>query len=202
MLLKVNFFDMKLVTVQSNPSTQKLQLFTKVFLPLEKLFFIGALNFYTKVVDKLHINLLTFYDLFNETTPWNWTDDHERLFLKLKTSLTLLKQNLPFQTQNIPFYYSRRFALKIGLGALLFQLKERNKMKVIYYNSRILNPQEHKFSTLDRKLLGIVHALQIYEFIIIGSPHPIHIFTDHKLLLHCFPKKEILVHDYIELKYN
>ena len=62
-------------------------------------------------------------------------------------------------------------------------------MKVISYNSRILSPQEQKLSTLDRELLGIVHALQIYEFLIIGSPHPIHIFTDHKPLLHCFTKK-------------
>ena len=62
-------------------------------------------------------------------------------------------------------------------------------MKVISYNARILNPQEQKLSTLDRELLGIVHALQIYEFFLIGSPHPIHIFTDHKPLLHCFTKK-------------
>ena len=72
----------------------------------------------------------------------------------------------------------------IGLGAVLFQLNEQNKMNVISYNSRILNPQEQKLSTLDRELLGIVHALQIHEFFIIGSPHPIHIFTDHKPLLH------------------
>ena len=45
-------------------------------------------------------------------------------------------------------------------------------MKVISYNFRILNPQEQKLSTLDRDFLGIVHALQIYEFLIIGSPHP------------------------------
>ena len=62
-------------------------------------------------------------------------------------------------------------------------------MKVISYKSRILNPQEKKLSTLDRELLGIVHALQIYEFLIIGSPHPLHIFTDHKPILHCFTKK-------------
>ena len=62
-------------------------------------------------------------------------------------------------------------------------------MKVISYNSRILNPQEQKLSTLDRELLGIVHALQIYKFLIIGSPHPIHTFTDHKYLLYCFTKK-------------
>ena len=62
-------------------------------------------------------------------------------------------------------------------------------MKVISYNSRILNPQEQKLSTLDREHLRTVHALQIYEFLIICSPHPIHIFTDHKPLLHCFTKK-------------
>ena len=65
-------------------------------------------------------------------------------------------------------------------------------MKVISFNSRKLYPQEQYLSTLDRELLGIVHALQIYEFPIIGSPHPIHIFTDHKPLLHCFTKKAIL----------
>ena len=47
-------------------------------------------------------------------------------------------------------------------------------MKVISYNSRILNPQEQKLSTFDRELLSIVHALQVYEFLIIGSAHPIH----------------------------
>ena len=62
-------------------------------------------------------------------------------------------------------------------------------MKVISYNSLIPNAQEQKLSTLDRKLLGIVHALQIYEFLIIGSPHPIHIFTDQKPLFHGFTKK-------------
>ena len=62
-------------------------------------------------------------------------------------------------------------------------------MKVVSYNSRILNPQIQKLSTLDREFLGIVHALQIYEFPIIGSPHPIHVFTDHKPLFYCLTKK-------------
>ena len=65
-------------------------------------------------------------------------------------------------------------------------------MKVISYNSRILDPQEQKLTTPDRELLGLVHALQIYEFLIIGSPHPIHIFTDQKLLSYCFTKKRNL----------
>ena len=37
-----------------------------------------------------------------------------------------------------------------GLGAVLFQMNEENKMKVFSYNFRILNTQEQKLSTLDR----------------------------------------------------
>ena len=81
-------------------------------------------------------------------------------------------------------------------------MNEENKMRVISYNSRILNTQKQKLSTLDRELLAIVYALQIYEFLIIGSPHPIYIFTDHKPFLHCFAKKETLVQDFIEHKCN
>ena len=32
--------------------------------------FIGALNFYSKFIEKLHINLKPFYDLLHENTPW------------------------------------------------------------------------------------------------------------------------------------
>ena len=42
--------------------------------------FIGALNFHTKFIEKLHIKLKPFYDLLHENTPWKWTDEHERLF--------------------------------------------------------------------------------------------------------------------------
>ena len=44
-------------------------------------------------------------------------------------------------------------------------------------------------STIDRELLPIGYALQLFEFLIIRSLHPLHIFTDHKPLLHCFAKK-------------
>ena len=51
-----------------------------------------------------------------------------------------------------PFFITVDASL-IGLGAVLFQLKEQNQMKVISYNSRILNPQEQKLSTLYAKIL-------------------------------------------------
>ena len=50
--------------------------------------FIGALNFQTKVLEKLHINLKPFYNLLHENTPWNLTEEHEHLFQPFKTTLT------------------------------------------------------------------------------------------------------------------
>ena len=67
-----------------------------------------------------------------------------------------------------PFFITVDASL-IGLGAVQFQMNEDSKRRVISYNSGILNTQEQKLSILDRDLLAIVYALQIYTFIIIGS---------------------------------
>ena len=81
-------------------------------------------------------------------------------------------------------------------------MNEENKMRVISYNSRILNTQEQKLSTLDRELLAIVYALQIYEFLMIGSPHPNTFSQITSLYSIVSQRKEILVLDSIEHKCN
>ena len=190
MLLKVKFLGHEIGYNTIKPIHSKITAIHKIPSPTGKvalMSFIGAPNFYIKFIEKPHINLKPFYDLLHENTPWKWTEDHERLFQTLKTSLTS-NTELTIPNTKHPFFITVDASL-IGLGAVLFQLNEQNQMKVISYNSRLLNPQEQKLSTLERELLGIVHALQFYEFIIIGSPHPIHVFTDHKSLLHCFTKR-------------
>ena len=138
------------------PIQSKIAVIHKIPSPTRKvalISFIGALNYYTKVIEKLHYILKQFYDLLHENTPWKRTEEHKTLFQKLKTELTIPNIKHPF--------FITVDASLIGLGAVLFHLNEQNKMKVISYNSRILNPQEQKLSTLDRELFGIEHALQI-----------------------------------------
>ena len=78
-----------------------------------------------------------------------------KFFQKLEMSLTSETEvTLPITKH--PFFITVDASL-IGLGAVLFQLNEQNKMKVISYNSRILNPQEQKLSTLDRELFLFIH---------------------------------------------
>ena len=193
MLLKVKFLGHEIGYKTIKPIHSKFAAIHKIPSPTGKvapMSFIGALNFYIKFIEKLHINLKPFHDLLHENTPWKWTDEHETPFHKLKWSLTA-ETELTIPITKHPFFITVDASL-IGLGAVLFQLNEDNNMNVISYNSRILNPQEQKLSTLDRELLGIVHALQVFEFLIFGSPHPIHVFTAHKSLLQCFTKKGTL----------
>ena len=168
MLLEVKFLGHEIGDNTIKPIHSKNAANHKITSPTGKvalMSFIGARNFYTKFIEKLHINLKPFYDLLHENTPWKWTDEHESLFQKLKMSLTS-ETDFTIPNTNHPFFITVDASL-IGLGAVLFQLNEQNKMKVISYNSRILNPQEQKLSTLDRELLGKVRALQINEFLII-----------------------------------
>ena len=198
MLLRVKFLGHDIGYNTIKPIHSRITAIQRISSPTGKvalLSFIGALNFYTNFIGKLHINLKPFYDLLHENTPRKWTEDHERLFQTLKTSLTS-DTELTIPKTKHPFFITVGTSL-IGLGAVIFQLNEQNQMKVISYNSRILNTQEQKLSTLEREFLGIVHALQIYEFIIIGSPH---LSTFSLTINHFYTvlrKKETLVHAFM-----
>ena len=105
MLLKVKFLGHEIGYNTIKPIHSKVAAIHKIPSPTGKvalMSFIGALNFYTKLIEKLHINLKPFYNLLHENTPWKWTDEHESILKNLKY-LSLLKQNLQYQIQNIHF---------------------------------------------------------------------------------------------------
>ena len=190
MLLKVKFLGHEIGNNTIKPIPSKIEAIKRIPSPKEKkdvMQFLGSVNFYSKFIEKLHINLKPLYTLLHDDVKFQWTPELEKLFQNVKNAMTA-DTELTIPNTTHPFFITVDASL-VGLGAVLFQMNEENKMKVISYNSRILNTQEQKLSTLDRELLTIVYALQIYEFLIIGSPHPIYLFTDHKPLLHCFAKK-------------
>ena len=149
--------------------------------------FLGSVNLYSKIIEKLHIDLKPIYTLLHDDVKFQWTPELENIFQYVKNKMTAETELTTLNTKH-PFFITVDASL-VGLGAVLIQMNEENKMRVISYNSRILNTQEQKLSTLDRELLAIVYALQRYEILITESPHPIYLFTDHKPLLHCFAKK-------------
>ena len=91
MVLQVEFFGHEIDYKTSKPVNSKNAAIHKIASPTGKvaiMSFIGAFKFYTKFIEKLHINFKPFYDLLYENTPWNWTDEHKSIFQNLKLSLT------------------------------------------------------------------------------------------------------------------
>ena len=80
-------------------------------------------------------------------------------------------------------------ASSIGVGTVLFQADGKEQMQLMSCNSRLFNESEQKVAILCREITAIVYALEIYEFLIISSNHPITIFTDQKPILSLFARK-------------
>ena len=104
--------------------------------------FLGSLNFYSKFIEKLHINLKPLYTLLHDDVKFQWTPEREKIFQDVKNKMTA-ETELTIPNTKHPFFITVDASL-VGLGAVLFQMNEENKMRVISYNSRILNTQEQK----------------------------------------------------------
>ena len=172
MLLKVKFLGHQIGNNTIKPIPSKIEAIKRIPSPKEKkdvMQFLGSVNFYSKFIEKLHKDLKPLYTLLHDDIKFQWTPELEKIFQDVKNAITA-DTELTIPDTKHPFFITVDASL-FGLRAVLFQMNETNKMKVISYNSRILNTQEQKLSTLDRELLAIVYALQIYEFLIIGSPH-------------------------------
>ena len=109
---------------------------------------LGSVNFYTKFIEKLHINLKPLYTLLHDDVKFQWTPELEKIVQDVKNKMRA-ETELTIPNTKHPFFITVDASV-VGLGAVLFRMNEKNKMRVISYNSRILNSQEQKLSTLDR----------------------------------------------------
>lgn len=83
---------------------------------------------------------------------------------------------------------------KRGIGGTLFQLvghptgtegtdKLKKDMRFIMFMSFKLADVESRYSTTEREALAIVRCLAEVRWLVIGSPYPVKVYTDHVSLL-------------------
>ena len=77
----------------------------------------------------------------------------------------------------------------IVVGTVLVQADNKGQMQSISYNLRLFTESEQKLALIYRELTATVYALEVYEFLIIGSKHPIEFSRDHKPILSPFAGK-------------
>ena len=84
------------------------------------------MNFYSKVINKLHISLKPFYTLLHDDISFEWTPDLDKLFNQIKLSLSKDAELAIPNTTHL--FYITVDASLVGLGAVLFQPNSKNKM--------------------------------------------------------------------------
>ena len=112
--------------------------------------------------------------LTKKETPWQWSDEQQHAFDRLKDSLTknhVMSYFNPAQETEVIVDAS-----PVGLGGILAQ-----DGKVISYASRALSDVETRYSQTEREMLAIVWALEHFHLYLYGSEFTI--VTDHKPLL-------------------
>ena len=113
---------------------------------------------------------------------FQWSDDCQKSFAKLKTILTTtIVLTLPEGSDCYVIYCD---ASRVGFCCLLMQ-----KYKVISYASRKLKMHEKNYLTHDLELAAVVFALMIWRQYLYGVH--VDVFTDHKSLQYVLTKKEL-----------
>ena len=114
-------------------------------------------------------------------TPWKWEEEQQAAFDMLKKYLTE-PPILAYPDFKKPFCLHTD-ASKKGLGAVLYQRDEQNKLRVISYGSRTLNNAERNYSAHKLEFLALKWAVtQKFQYYLFSSKFDI--FTDHNPLVY------------------
>ena len=193
-LKKVKFFGHVISPEGIQPIAKRVDALRNLKAPQSKrdvMKVLRCLAFYSCYIKNLHVDSQPFYDLIKDSTPFHWTEEHERLFNSIKERIHKDKV-LAVPSTDYPFLIHVDFS-NVGTGCIFIQQFPKGK-RIISFNSRVSDKAEQKMSTLYRELCGIVYALQTYEHYIIGSPFPIYLYCDHKPILYLWGRKGQLSH--------
>ena len=132
--------------------------------------FLGCLGFCNCYIKNLHVDRKHFYDLIRDSNSFHWTEEHEKIFQKMKDRIS--EDTIPAIPSTEYRFHIHVDSSNVGTGCILIQQFPESK-RIISFNSRIFDKAEQNMSTLHRELCGIFSALQTFEHYISGSPFPI-----------------------------
>ena len=148
--------------------------------------FLGLCEFMSKYIKNFATRVAPLRVLLKQGTPFEWTSEHEAVFLDLKAEIgTKPKLHAFTCSGDVPTILTTD-ASQYGLGAVLSQVVN-GKENVIAFISRTLSEAEKNYSVIEKEMLaGYWASLRLRSFLW-GRPY---IFrTDHKPLVHILTTK-------------
>ena len=140
--------------------------------------FLGFANFNQQFIKNYSEKALPLTELTKKETRFQWGDNQEKSFQKLKDACTKEPVFLNFRA-NKPMKIEMD-ASDQAVGACLYQQKDGKWHPVAYY-SRKMSQAEQNYDIHDKELLAVVNALEHWR-VYAESSSELTIFTDHKNL--------------------
>ena len=149
--------------------------------------FLGMINQFSRFNPNISEYSAPLRELLRKDCSWIWDTKQEESFRILKEELQNTKTLSYFDVNKKTILTTD--ASDHGIGAILTQEDENGNRKMIGAASRSLSDTEKRYATIEKEALGVVWALERFNYYIVGAP--IYVETDHKPLITLLGSKEI-----------
>ncbi|GBG73343.1 hypothetical protein CBR_g13064 [Chara braunii] len=139
--------------------------------------FLGMCGYYRNFVNNYSTVASPLIDLTRLDTPWDWSDECEGAFKRLKLAL-MNHEVLMVPDPQKPFIVTTD-ASQYGIGAVLAQ-QEGKKLRPIEYTSKKMPSKKLAKSTYERELYALYKALIHWRHFLLGRFF--YLRTDHQTL--------------------
>ncbi|KAE8884953.1 hypothetical protein PF003_g30757 [Phytophthora fragariae] len=141
--------------------------------------FLGLATYLCKYVSNYAGKIRPLSQLLKKDAAWVWTADCQQAFDAAKQGLTEAPI-LAVADQDRPFHVVCD-ASDFAIGCALMQHDHEGRDRVVYYQSRQLQPAERNYPVHDKELLAVKYALAKFRVYLLGS-RPFVVYTDHASL--------------------
>ena len=142
--------------------------------------FLGFANFYRKFIENYAKVTKPLDKLRSKKEDWQWTPECDAAFSELKRKFS--KRPVLLMPDKAKPFILETDASDVASGAVLRQYDSNGDLRPCGYISRSFSPTEQRYQIYDRELLAIIRALAVWRPYLLGSPHPVTVWCDHKNL--------------------
>jgi hypothetical protein len=138
--------------------------------------FLGLANYFRRFIKSFAHITAPLNELTHKEVQFNWSEQHDAAFNQVKVALTtapcLALPDFEAARTDKPFVVTTD-ASDFGIGAILTQ-----DNKPVAFESRKLTSFERTWTTTEKEMLGIIHALTTWRCYLEGLRFTV--YTDHK----------------------
>jgi hypothetical protein len=143
---------------------------------------LGTFGFWRTYIKNYAAIVSCMTALTSDKIPWNWTYEHEKALLDLKTALRE-SPVLMAPRSDLPFVLVTD-ASEFAIGACLECVVSDGVRRPVAFLSHALSPAERKYPVYEKELLAMIIALRTWRHHLQGSEFSVYCNTDHKTLQH------------------